>query len=152
MFLWFVKFSRFCRTEINWMYSTNTQDNKLKSQIDIVSSLFYVLFKFLICLVIIIIRYNCYIVIYLLFTSITWLSVIIRKRIKFSERTRISFNIIFQSDYYVFSFRSYLQGTVSSDKNELLFSQFNINYNNLPQLYRKGTVLVKVKVSQIHLS
>ena len=34
-----------------------------------------------------------------------------------------------------------LKGTVSSDKNELLFSQFNINYNNLPQLYRKGTVL-----------
>jgi len=34
------------------------------------------------------------------------------------------------------------QGTVSSDKNELLFSEFGINYNNLPQLYRKGTVLL----------
>lgn len=35
-----------------------------------------------------------------------------------------------------------LNGTVSSDKNEILFSQFNINYNNLPQMYRKGSVLV----------
>lgn len=35
-----------------------------------------------------------------------------------------------------------LQGTVSSDKNELLFSEFGINYNTLPQLYRKGTVLL----------
>lgn len=28
------------------------------------------------------------------------------------------------------------------DKNELLFSEFNTNYNNLPAMYRKGTVLV----------
>ena len=35
-----------------------------------------------------------------------------------------------------------LQGTVASDKNELLFSEFGINYNSLPQLYRKGTVLL----------
>ena len=40
-----------------------------------------------------------------------------------------------------------LKGTVSSDKNELLFSQFNINYNNLPQLYRKGTVLISEQVT-----
>ncbi|XP_005089456.1 probable tRNA(His) guanylyltransferase [Aplysia californica] len=36
-----------------------------------------------------------------------------------------------------------LKGTLSSDKNELLYSQFNINYNNLPELYRKGTVLIR---------
>lgn len=35
-----------------------------------------------------------------------------------------------------------LQGTESSDKNELLFSQFSINYNNLDQLFRKGSVLI----------
>ncbi len=35
-----------------------------------------------------------------------------------------------------------LKGTVSADKNELLFTDFNINYNDLPQLYRKGTTLV----------
>ena len=34
------------------------------------------------------------------------------------------------------------QGTVSADKNELLFSQFGINYNNLPEIYRKGSVLI----------
>ena len=38
------------------------------------------------------------------------------------------------------------QGTVASDKNELLFSEFNINYNNLPQMYRKGTVLIWQRV------
>lgn len=35
-----------------------------------------------------------------------------------------------------------LQGTLSSDKNELLFSQFSINYNNLAQIFRKGTILI----------
>lgn len=34
-----------------------------------------------------------------------------------------------------------MQGTLSADKNELLFSRFNINYNNIPQVYRKGTTL-----------
>ena len=36
----------------------------------------------------------------------------------------------------------FFQGTVSSDKNEILFSEYNINYNNLPQMYRKGSVLL----------
>ena len=27
----------------------------------------------------------------------------------------------------------------------ILFSQFNINYNDLPQIYRKGSVLVREK-------
>ncbi|XP_076460784.1 putative tRNA(His) guanylyltransferase isoform X2 [Babylonia areolata] len=36
-----------------------------------------------------------------------------------------------------------LKGTLSSDKNELLFSEFNTNYNNLPALYRKGTILIR---------
>ena len=36
-----------------------------------------------------------------------------------------------------------LKGTLSSDKNELLFSQFNINYNNLPEVYRKGTTIIR---------
>uniref|UniRef100_A0A5K4FAI5 tRNA(His) guanylyltransferase n=1 Tax=Schistosoma mansoni TaxID=6183 RepID=A0A5K4FAI5_SCHMA len=38
-----------------------------------------------------------------------------------------------------------LRGTLSSDKNELLFSQFNCNYNNEPELFRKGTVLFRNK-------
>ncbi|XP_071792622.1 probable tRNA(His) guanylyltransferase [Asterias amurensis] len=35
-----------------------------------------------------------------------------------------------------------LRGTFSSDKNELLFSEFGINYNNEPELYRKGSVQI----------
>lgn len=42
-----------------------------------------------------------------------------------------------------------LKGTVSKDKNEILFSQFDINYNNLPQVYRKGTVLLKTKIESV---
>ncbi|KAI1926002.1 tRNA-His guanylyltransferase [Ophidiomyces ophidiicola] len=38
---------------------------------------------------------------------------------------------------------SALQGTVSSDKNELLFSRFGINYNNEPEIFRKGSVLYR---------
>jgi tRNA(His) guanylyltransferase len=34
-----------------------------------------------------------------------------------------------------------LSGTVSADKNELLFKRFGINYTNLPAMYRKGTIL-----------
>jgi tRNA(His) guanylyltransferase len=40
------------------------------------------------------------------------------------------------------------QGTVSADKNEILFAQFQINYNNLPQLFRKGSVLYRKRVEE----
>ncbi|KAF2661984.1 Thg1-domain-containing protein [Lophiostoma macrostomum CBS 122681] len=36
-----------------------------------------------------------------------------------------------------------LSGTVSSDKNEILFSRFQINYNNEPEIFRKGSVLYR---------
>ncbi|XP_320758.5 probable tRNA(His) guanylyltransferase [Anopheles gambiae] len=39
-----------------------------------------------------------------------------------------------------------LQGTLASDKNEILFSQFGINYNNEPVIYRKGTILLPKSV------
>ena len=39
-----------------------------------------------------------------------------------------------------------LKTTVSGDKNEILFSQFGINYNNEPAQLRKGTTLYKKKV------
>lgn len=35
------------------------------------------------------------------------------------------------------------QGTVSSDKNELLFSKFGVNYNNEPEIYKKGSVIFR---------
>lgn len=45
-----------------------------------------------------------------------------------------------------------LSGTFSADKNEILFSKFGVNYNNLPEMYRKGTILVKksIAVSQLN--
>ena len=36
-----------------------------------------------------------------------------------------------------------LKGTVAADKNEILFSRFSINYNEEPQIYRKGTVVYR---------
>lgn len=35
------------------------------------------------------------------------------------------------------------QGTVSSDKNEILFSRYGINYNNEQEMYKKGSVLFR---------
>ncbi|RKF80341.1 tRNA guanylyltransferase [Golovinomyces cichoracearum] len=34
-----------------------------------------------------------------------------------------------------------LSGTLSADKNEILFSRFKINYNNEPEIYKKGSVI-----------
>ncbi|KAJ9354339.1 Thg1 C terminal domain-containing protein [Paecilomyces variotii] len=36
-----------------------------------------------------------------------------------------------------------LKGTVSSDKNEILFTRFGINYNNEPEIYKKGSVVYR---------
>ncbi|KKK12936.1 tRNA(His) guanylyltransferase [Aspergillus ochraceoroseus] len=36
-----------------------------------------------------------------------------------------------------------LQGTVSSDKNEILFTRFGINYNNEDEMYKKGSVIYR---------
>jgi len=36
-----------------------------------------------------------------------------------------------------------LKGTSSAQKNELLFSLFGINYNNIDEIYRKGTVILR---------
>jgi len=38
-----------------------------------------------------------------------------------------------------------LSGTVSGDKNEILFSQFGVNYNNEPAQFKKGTTIIKRK-------
>ncbi|XP_055615750.1 probable tRNA(His) guanylyltransferase [Toxorhynchites rutilus septentrionalis] len=40
-----------------------------------------------------------------------------------------------------------LRGTLSSDKNEILFQDFNINYNNEPAMFRKGTILLRKKIN-----
>jgi len=36
-----------------------------------------------------------------------------------------------------------LKGTVSGDKNEILFKRFGINYNNEPMIFRKGSVVYR---------
>jgi len=36
-----------------------------------------------------------------------------------------------------------LTGTLSSHKNEILFSRFKINYNNEPEMFKKGSVLFR---------
>ncbi|CAM9472401.1 unnamed protein product [Laminaria digitata] len=38
-----------------------------------------------------------------------------------------------------------LKGTTSGDKNELLFSRFDINYNDTPRRFRKGTTLYRAR-------
>ena len=39
-----------------------------------------------------------------------------------------------------------MQGTLSKDKNELLFQQFQMNYNNEPAMFRKGSCIYRQKV------
>ncbi|OAA62053.1 tRNAHis guanylyltransferase, eukarya [Niveomyces insectorum RCEF 264] len=36
-----------------------------------------------------------------------------------------------------------LKGTFSADKNEILFARFQINYNNEPEMYKKGSVVFR---------
>ena len=40
-----------------------------------------------------------------------------------------------------------LNGTLSSDKNELLFSRFQINYNDISPMFRKGSILYRASSS-----
>uniref|UniRef100_A0A0A9CPA3 Thg1 C-terminal domain-containing protein n=1 Tax=Arundo donax TaxID=35708 RepID=A0A0A9CPA3_ARUDO len=41
-----------------------------------------------------------------------------------------------------------LKGTLSKDKNELLFQQFQMNYNNEPAMFRKGSCIYRQKVEE----
>ncbi|KAI0044291.1 tRNAHis guanylyltransferase [Auriscalpium vulgare] len=43
-----------------------------------------------------------------------------------------------------------LRGTVSSQKHELLFSKFGVNYNTLPDRFRKGSVFVREEIVLLH--
>ncbi|XP_072001593.1 probable tRNA(His) guanylyltransferase isoform X1 [Engystomops pustulosus] len=42
-----------------------------------------------------------------------------------------------------------LKGTLSGDKNEILYSEFDINYNNESVMYRKGSIVIWSKVNEI---
>ena len=37
-----------------------------------------------------------------------------------------------------------LKGTYSKDKNQILFNQFAINYNNEPEICKRGSILIRV--------
>ncbi|GAA5860559.1 hypothetical protein JCM8547_000340 [Rhodosporidiobolus lusitaniae] len=50
--------------------------------------------------------------------------------------------LVLQGDRSEFEANKELSGTVSSQKQELLFSQFGINYNNLPPMFRKGSLVL----------
>eukprot|EP00026_Physarum_polycephalum_P014727 Phypoly_transcript_15274.p1 GENE.Phypoly_transcript_15274~~Phypoly_transcript_15274.p1 ORF type:complete len:281 (+),score=37.75 Phypoly_transcript_15274:70-843(+) len=41
-----------------------------------------------------------------------------------------------------------LKGTLSDAKNEILFTQFGINYNTLSEMYKKGSIVVKQSVNE----
>ena len=41
------------------------------------------------------------------------------------------------------------QGTVSKDKNERLFSEFGINYNNEPEQFKRGSVAIRHTVVEV---
>jgi tRNA(His) guanylyltransferase len=43
-----------------------------------------------------------------------------------------------------------IKGTNSGQKNEMLFGMFGINYNNEPEVFRKGTVMVKPGFEEMH--
>ena len=35
------------------------------------------------------------------------------------------------------------QGTLAADKHEMLFSRFKMNYNDEPEMFRKGSVIYR---------
>jgi hypothetical protein len=43
----------------------------------------------------------------------------------------------------VFNWTDLPQGTLASDKNEILWSKFQINYNNEPEIFKKGSVVFR---------
>lgn len=59
-------------------------------------------------------------------------------------------NLVLQGGLTNQEAESELRGTFSADKNELLFSKFGINYNSLPAMFRKGTILLRKKVNLEH--
>jgi tRNA(His) guanylyltransferase len=42
-----------------------------------------------------------------------------------------------------------VQGTTANLKNNLLFEKFNINYNNLPQIFHKGSIVYRKQVEEV---
>ncbi|VTZ67818.1 tRNAHis guanylyltransferase, putative [Plasmodium chabaudi chabaudi] len=54
-------------------------------------------------------------------------------------------NLVLKSNYTHEEAYKFLLTTQTKDKNELLFTRFNINYNNLPEIFRRGTIIIRNK-------
>ncbi|XP_063982933.1 probable tRNA(His) guanylyltransferase isoform X2 [Diachasmimorpha longicaudata] len=52
-------------------------------------------------------------------------------------------NLVQKKNMTTIEAQEVLKGTLSAFKNELLFQDFGINYNNEPQMFRKGTTLFR---------
>ncbi|CAO3654595.1 unnamed protein product [Mucor hiemalis] len=46
----------------------------------------------------------------------------------------------------------HLKGSFSKDKNEILFTQFNINYNKIDPIYKKGSTIIRRKTEVTSIS
>jgi len=44
------------------------------------------------------------------------------------------------------SYAESCQGTLSKDKHEILFGRFNMNYNEIDERFKKGSILVRQEV------
>lgn len=55
-------------------------------------------------------------------------------------------NLVLKKDLKNSEAEERLRGTVSADKNEILFNEFGINYNTLPAIFRKGTILLSKQI------
>lgn len=45
-----------------------------------------------------------------------------------------------------------LCGTLSADKNEILFQEFNMNYNEELDIYKRGTILLRKNLTENNVS
>lgn len=46
----------------------------------------------------------------------------------------------------------YLKGTLSKDKNEILFTKYDINYNKIDPIFRKGSTIIRQKTEITSIS
>lgn len=47
---------------------------------------------------------------------------------------------------------NHLKGSLSKDKNEILFTRFNINYNKIDPIYKKGSTIIRQKTEVTSIS
>uniref|UniRef100_A0A8C9HH93 tRNA(His) guanylyltransferase n=1 Tax=Piliocolobus tephrosceles TaxID=591936 RepID=A0A8C9HH93_9PRIM len=55
-------------------------------------------------------------------------------------------NLVLKKNYTHEEAYKFLLTTQTKEKNELLFTEFNINYNNIPIIFRRGTIIIRNKM------